>query len=133
MDIANAVAYLRVGFARPIVFRNIKPLSILFHEQYVTILFDFSLSKSNPEGETHVKDSVMGEFGLVALEYLTTGHCNEKSDVYSFRALLLVLFTGQRITYLSRLKTSDKHPLWECVDKYFEQSSVNKIEDPVIV
>lgn len=133
MDIANAVAYLHVGFARPIVFRNIKPSSILFHEQYVAKLFDFSLSKSIPEGETHVKDSVMGDFGFVAPEYLTTGHCNEKSDVYSFGALLLVLFTGQRINCLSHLKTSDKHSLWECVDKYFKQSSVNKIADPVIV
>ncbi|KAK9215562.1 hypothetical protein WN944_007567 [Citrus x changshan-huyou] len=53
MDIAHALAYLHVGFPRPIVFRHFMPSHISFNEQYVAKLFDFSFCISIPEGETH--------------------------------------------------------------------------------
>ncbi|XP_031253832.1 non-functional pseudokinase ZED1-like [Pistacia vera] len=56
MKIANAIAYLYSGFPQPIIFRSINPLTIVFTEQYVAKLFDFSYSMSIPEGETHVEE-----------------------------------------------------------------------------
>ncbi|KDO39049.1 hypothetical protein CISIN_1g044202mg, partial [Citrus sinensis] len=58
MEIANALAYLHVGFPRPIVFKNIKLSSILFDEDHVAKLFDFSLAESILDGETHIKDAI---------------------------------------------------------------------------
>ena len=73
MEIANALAYLHVGFPRPIVFKNIKLSSILFDEDHVAKLFDFSLAESIPDGETHIKDAIpIGIMGFVATEYVTT-------------------------------------------------------------
>lgn len=69
MDIAHAVAYLHGGFPRPIVYRDMKPTNILFNEQGVAKLFDFSLSLSIPDGETHIElDSVVGTTGFIAPE-----------------------------------------------------------------
>ncbi|ESR46605.1 hypothetical protein CICLE_v10003367mg, partial [Citrus x clementina] len=51
MDIANAIAYLHVGFPRPVIFRDFKLSNILFNEENVAKLFDFSFSISIPEGE----------------------------------------------------------------------------------
>ncbi|KAK9187144.1 hypothetical protein WN944_018535 [Citrus x changshan-huyou] len=82
MEIANAVAYLHVGFSRPIVFRDIKPSTVLFQERNVAKFFNFSLSISIPEGKTHVNDNdkLIGTFGFIAPECMTTGNCDEKSD-----------------------------------------------------
>ncbi|GAY60149.1 hypothetical protein CUMW_199770 [Citrus unshiu] len=67
---------------RPIVFRNLKTENILFNEENVAKLFDFSLSISIPEGETHVNtDRVIGTRGYSAPEYISTCFKNEKSHM----------------------------------------------------
>lgn len=83
MEIANAVAYLHVRFSRPIVFRDIKPSTLLFQERNVAKFFNFSVSISIPEGKTHVNDTdkLIGTLGFIAPECMTTGNCDEKSDV----------------------------------------------------
>ncbi|KAJ4720757.1 putative Receptor protein kinase [Melia azedarach] len=135
MEIASAVAYLHVGFSRPIVFRDIKPSTILFQEQYVAKFFDFSVSIIIPEGETCINDDdkVIGTFGFVAPEYLRTGYCNEKSDVYSFGALLLELLTGKRISYSTCFENGEEYYLQELVEKHAEKKKLNEVVDPVIV
>ena len=99
MDISHAVAYLHVGFSRAIVYRDMKPTNILFNEQSDAKLFDFSLSLSIPDGETHIElDSVVGTTGFIAPENFTTLICNEKSDVYGFGAFLFELLTAQEVS-----------------------------------
>ncbi|KAJ4706499.1 putative Receptor protein kinase [Melia azedarach] len=134
MEIANAVAYLHLGFRRPIVFRDIKPSKILFDEENVAKLFDFSLSESIPEGETHIKNGqVMGTSGFVAPEYAMTSDCNEKCDVFSFGILLLELLTGERITCLSQIAEDDGCLLMDYVKKHVENDTLYEIIDPKIV
>ncbi|KAK9187145.1 hypothetical protein WN944_018536 [Citrus x changshan-huyou] len=45
MEIANAVAYLHVGFSRPIVFRDIKPSTVLFQLLNFSIFLYLYLSQ----------------------------------------------------------------------------------------
>ncbi|XP_031248144.1 non-functional pseudokinase ZED1-like [Pistacia vera] len=73
MEIANAVAYLHLGFSRPILFKDINSSHILFDENYVPKLFNFSVSEFIPEGETHITNGVRGTSGHVAPESLHTG------------------------------------------------------------
>ncbi|KAH9679321.1 serine/threonine-protein kinase ZRK3 [Citrus sinensis] len=68
--IAYGIAYLHVGFSRPIFFRNVKPSNILFQEQSVAKLFDFSCSVSIPDGETRIRGWVVGTFGYLPLNTL---------------------------------------------------------------
>ncbi|KAH9755136.1 protein kinase domain-containing protein [Citrus sinensis] len=84
MELANAVAYLHAGFARPIIFMSATPWRIFFDEQNVAKLSDFSLSVSIPEGETHVDVQIAGTRGYIAPEVLLEAKCNEKYDVHSF-------------------------------------------------
>ncbi|KAJ4706494.1 putative Receptor protein kinase [Melia azedarach] len=134
MEIANAVAYLHLGFRRPIVFRDIKPSKILFDEENVAKLFDFSLSESIPEGETHIKNGqVMGTYGFLAPEYLITSDYNEKCDVYSFGMLLLELLTGKTIMSLHLIAQDDDCLLIEYVKKNVENDTLNEITDPIIL
>ncbi|XP_031253830.1 non-functional pseudokinase ZED1-like [Pistacia vera] len=135
MEIAHAIAYLHSGFRRPIIFRSIDPHTIVFNEQYVVKLFDFSHSIAIPEGKTHVKDEVLGRFGFLAPEYLMTEKCNEKVDVYSFGIILLVLLTGFRATESSSWITVTclNCNLEHVVKIYIEQDKFTKIVDPIVV
>ncbi|KAH9623758.1 hypothetical protein KSS87_010790 [Heliosperma pusillum] len=68
-------------------------------------LSDFGLAKMGPEGSnTHVTTRVMGTYGYAAPEYVSTGHLTTKSDVYSFRVVLLEVFTGRRSIEKTRPK-----------------------------
>ncbi|XP_031253807.1 non-functional pseudokinase ZED1-like [Pistacia vera] len=154
MEIANAIAYLHFGFSRPIIFRSIKPNNIVFTEQYVAKLFDFSNSIAIPEGETHLEDSSMvGTYGFMAPEYAITRKCNEKVDVYSFGRILLVLLTGLKShqpsswpteTHFdgplerddSPIRPTEYHfdgPLERVVKKYIEQERFTELVDPIVV
>ncbi|KAK9219131.1 hypothetical protein WN943_007770 [Citrus x changshan-huyou] len=132
-DIANAIAYLHVGFPRPVIFRDFKLSNILFNEENVAKLFDFSFSISIPEGETHVSDALRGTLPIFAPEYLT-GNFNEKADVFSFGVFLGELLTGLRAFDLARLNEDDGYvALRDHVKKYFEEDRLNEIIDPLIM
>ncbi|KAJ4706493.1 putative Receptor protein kinase [Melia azedarach] len=134
MEIANAVAYLHIGFRRPIVFRDIRPSNILFDEENVAKLFDFSLAESIPEGQTHIKNSpVAGTCGYLAPEFLITSDYNEKCDVFSFGMLLLQLLSGERITRVRLIAQGDGCRLMDCVKKHVECDTLHEIIDPIIV
>ncbi|GAY33704.1 hypothetical protein CUMW_287660, partial [Citrus unshiu] len=131
IDIAHALAYLHVGFPRPIVFRHFIPSRILFNEENVAKLFDFSLSISIPEGKTHITDRIMGAWGYCAPEYKRTRVFNEKYDVYTFSTVLLQLLTGQGTRDL--LRTHGDIPLVEWLNNYLQNNRFTEIADPIIV
>lgn len=131
VDMANAVAFLHAAFAKPIVFRNIKPLNILLDDNHEAKLSDFSISISIPKGESHVRDSVAGATGLIAPEYLTTGNFNEKQDVFNFGVFLLVLLSGQMVVDFSR--PEKEILLQDHVKKCIEDDRFNKVIDSTII
>ncbi|KAH9689324.1 Wall-associated receptor kinase-like 2 [Citrus sinensis] len=133
MDIAHALAYLHFGFPRPIVYRDFKTAHILFNEENGAKLFDFSLSISIPEGETHVTDRVMGTMGYCAPEYLSTGVFNEKSDVFGFGVFLFELLTGQIISDLVKAARNLGCPFEEYFKKFIEDNSFTEIVDRIII
>ncbi|KAJ6434440.1 hypothetical protein OIU84_018036 [Salix udensis] len=122
MDMANAVAFLHAAFARPIVFRNIKPRNILLDDNHEAKLSDFSYSVSIPEGESHVRDAVIGTIGLLAPEYLATGNFNEKQDVFNFGVFLLMLLSGH-----------SQHDPPHRVKKCIEDDRLNEVIDSTII
>ncbi|KAK9215565.1 hypothetical protein WN944_007570 [Citrus x changshan-huyou] len=133
MDIVHALAYLHFGFPRPIVFRNFKTSCILFNEENVAKLFDFSLSISIPEGETHITDTVMGTWGYCSPEYMRTGVFNEKSDVFSFGVFLFELLTGWDVSDLVKDVHDLVCPFSEYLKNCFEDNRFTEIVDHIVV
>ncbi|KAF9686563.1 hypothetical protein SADUNF_Sadunf02G0002200 [Salix dunnii] len=119
-EIANAVTYLHTAFPRPIIHRNIKPENIFLNKDRAAKLFDFSFSISIPEGKSKAGDDhLVGTCGFLDPEYLMTNFVTEKTDVFSFGMLLLVLLTG-------RAPHQGEIQLIESVDR------VNEAVDPMI-
>ncbi|KAJ6762721.1 WALL-ASSOCIATED RECEPTOR KINASE-LIKE 21 [Salix purpurea] len=134
MDMANAVAFLHAAFARPIVFRNITPSKILLDDNHEAKLSDFSLSISIPEGESHVTDAgIMGTYGFVAPEYMTTGDFNEKQDVFNFGVFLLVLLSGQMQYDYDHSRPAEERFLEYHVKKCVEDDRLNEAIDSTII
>ncbi|KAJ0037249.1 hypothetical protein Pint_22034 [Pistacia integerrima] len=127
MEIANSVAYLHLGFSRPILFKDINSSHLLFDENYVMKLFNFSVSEFIPEGETHITNGVRGTSGHVAPKSLHTGYLNEKCDVYSFGILLFEVLTGQRAIDLLRLMNCDLYSLRDQAKIHIENNKFNEI------
>lgn len=132
MEIANAVAYLHVGFDRPIVFRCIKASNVLLDENYSAKLHDFSLSVSIPEGETHVREEfIKGAYGFIAPEYFATSSFNEMCDVYSFGAFLCELLTGCNVLEFKGNGNDDDLTVLEYAKKSIENNRFGAIVDPI--
>ncbi|KAJ6684530.1 PROTEIN KINASE SUPERFAMILY PROTEIN [Salix purpurea] len=104
----------------PIIHRDIKPENIFLNKNQAAKLVDFSCSISIPEGKSKAGDGhLVGTCGFLDPEYLTTNFVTEKTDVFSFGVLLLVLLTG-------RAALQGEIHLIEYVDR------VNEAVDPMI-
>ncbi|KAM0008251.1 putative protein kinase RLK-Pelle-RLCK-VIIa-2 family [Helianthus debilis subsp. tardiflorus] len=94
---AKGLAFLHEEAKRPVIYCDFKTSNILLDAEYNAKLSDFGLAKDAPEGDKmHVSTIVMGTYGYAAPEYVMTGQLTAKSDVYSFRVVLLEMLTGRR-------------------------------------
>lgn len=96
MKIASGVAqgleYLHEKANPPIIYRDLKPSSILLDEGFSPKLSDYGLAKLEGGGNNSLLAPRSDYF---APEYEQTGELTMKSDVYSFGVVLLELLSGR--------------------------------------
>lgn len=129
-DIANVVLYLHTAFSTPIIYRILNPQNIIVDKYDVAKIFDFSFSISLPPGKLQIQDDVIGITGFIDYEYYTSGLVSQKTDVYSFGVLLLVLLTGQKAVFSDQ--EGDKIHLVHYVKDCISRNQLNHIVDPKI-
>ncbi|XP_023551881.1 probable serine/threonine-protein kinase PIX13 [Cucurbita pepo subsp. pepo] len=93
---ARGLAFLHSA-EKEVIYRDFKASNILLDMDYNSKISDFGLARLGPAGErSHVTTRIMGTYGYVAPEYVSTGHLYVKSDVYGFGVVLLEIMTGLR-------------------------------------
>ncbi|KAG5525981.1 hypothetical protein RHGRI_032315 [Rhododendron griersonianum] len=103
LESARGLAYLHDQCDPKIIHRDVTAARLLLDEEFEAVVGDFGLAKLMDYKDTHVITAVRGTMGHIAPEYLSTGRCSEKTDVFGYGVMLLELITGQRSFDLARL------------------------------
>ncbi|XP_077245281.1 uncharacterized protein LOC143885150 [Tasmannia lanceolata] len=127
---ARGLSYLHDHCDPKIIHRDVKAANILLDEQFEPFVGDFGLAKFIDYGDTEVSTAVRGTIGHIAPEYLSTGKCSEKTDVFGYGIFLLELITGQRAFDLAQLANDDDVMLLDWVKELCEMRKLDMLVDP---
>ena len=82
---------------KKIIHCDVKAANILLDDNFEAVVADFKSAKFMNHNETRITTTVTGTIGHIAPEYLASGKCSDKTDVFIYGAFLLELITGRRI------------------------------------
>ncbi|XP_057771315.1 uncharacterized protein LOC130991226 isoform X1 [Salvia miltiorrhiza] len=93
---ARGLAYLHDKCEKKIIHCDVKAANILLDENFEAVVADLKSAKFMDHSMTHITTTVTGTIGHMAPEYLASGRCSDKTDVFGYGAFLLELITGHR-------------------------------------
>ncbi|KAL6521028.1 L-type lectin-domain containing receptor kinase VIII.1 [Orobanche gracilis] len=96
LGVASALAYLHQECENQVIHRDIKTSNIMLDEGFNARLGDFGLAKQMEHDKSPDATVAAGTMGYLAPEYLLTGRASEKTDVFSYGAVVLEVASGRR-------------------------------------
>ncbi|XP_056860351.1 G-type lectin S-receptor-like serine/threonine-protein kinase SD2-5 [Raphanus sativus] len=93
---AKGLAYLQEDCEARIIHCDIKPQNILLDDDFNAKVSDFGLAKLMTREQSHVFTTLRGTRGYMAPEWITTYAISEKSDVYSYRMVLVEIIRRRK-------------------------------------
>ncbi|PPD91421.1 hypothetical protein GOBAR_DD11655 [Gossypium barbadense] len=96
LGVASALAYLHQECDRQVIHRDVKTSNIMLDEAYNAKLGDFGLARQVEHDKSPDATVAAGTMGYLAPEYLLTGRATDKTDVFSYGAVVLEVGSGRR-------------------------------------
>lgn len=96
IGVASALSYLHQECDNQVIHRDIKSSNIMIDEGFNAKLGDFGLARQIEHDKSPDATVAAGTMGYLAPEYLLTGRATEKTDVFSYGAVVLEVATGRR-------------------------------------
>ncbi|KAI4349176.1 hypothetical protein L6164_009804 [Bauhinia variegata] len=96
LGVASALAYLHQECENQVIHRDIKTSNIMLDEGFNARLGDFGLARQTEHDKSPDATVAAGTMGYLAPEYLLTGRATEKTDVFSYGAVVLEVASGRR-------------------------------------
>ncbi|XP_024984537.1 L-type lectin-domain containing receptor kinase VIII.1-like [Cynara cardunculus var. scolymus] len=96
MGVASALAYLHQECENQVIHRDVKTSNIMLDEGFNAKLGDFGLARRIEHDKSPDATVAAGTMGYLAPEYLLTGRASEKTDVFSYGAVVLEVASGRR-------------------------------------
>ncbi|CAL4986885.1 unnamed protein product [Urochloa decumbens] len=131
LDSAYGLEYLHKSCSPPLIHRDVKTQNILLTSNLEAKIADFGLTRAfSSETKTHTTTRPAGTLGYLDPEYYNTSHLSEKSDVFSFGVVLLVLITGRPAIFT--LNNTERTNLAHCVQVRLSEGDIESVVDPRI-
>ncbi|RAL53662.1 hypothetical protein DM860_012277 [Cuscuta australis] len=96
LGVASALAYLHQECESQVIHRDIKTSNIMLDETFNAKVGDFGLARTVEHDKSPDATVAAGTMGYLAPEYLSTGRATEKTDVFSYGAVVLEVASGRR-------------------------------------
>lgn len=96
LGVASALAYLHQECENQVIHRDIKTSNIMLDEGFNARLGDFGLARQTEHDKSPDATVAAGTMGYLAPEYLLTGKATDKTDVFSYGAVVLEVASGRR-------------------------------------
>ncbi|CAM6126783.1 unnamed protein product [Calypogeia fissa] len=107
--VATALAFLHDEWVQRVIHRDVKSSNIMLDHDFYARLGDFGLARTAEHDKELLCTEVAGTRGYLAPELGVTFRPTEKTDVYSFGAVVLEVATGKK----PRLSSEDRESLKE--------------------
>ncbi|CAM8920077.1 unnamed protein product [Rhodiola kirilowii] len=96
IGVASALAYLHQECENQVIHRDVKTSNIMLDGAFRARLGDFGLARQVEHDRSPEVTVAAGTMGYLAPEYLLTGRASEKTDVFSYGAVVLEVASGRR-------------------------------------
>lgn len=96
LGVASALSYLHQECENQVIHRDIKSSNIMLDEGFNARLGDFGLARQIEHDKSPDATVAAGTMGYLAPEYLLTGRATDKTDVFSYGAVVLEVASGRR-------------------------------------
>ncbi|XP_038904285.1 L-type lectin-domain containing receptor kinase IX.1-like [Benincasa hispida] len=96
LGLASALLYLHEEREHSVVHRDIKSSNILLDSDFTAKLGDFGLARLVKHELNSKRPGLVGTFGYMAPEYISSGRASKESDIFSYGVVLLEIVSGRK-------------------------------------
>ncbi|XP_057434217.1 L-type lectin-domain containing receptor kinase VIII.1-like [Lotus japonicus] len=127
LGVSTVLAYLHHECENQVIHRDIKTSNIMLDEGFNARLGDFGLARQTEHDKSPDATVAAGTMGYLAPEYVLTGRATEKTDVFSFGAVVLEVASGRRPI---EKNATEKTNLVEWVRSLHQEGKLLMASDP---